>query len=653
MKTRNLLVLILLCASFSSAHMDKDSSKMSDLPATAVHVPSSSTPHTSLYNHLLFESFENGFPPSGWKKISNGTADEEWNLASDDARSGFYSAKVSFSPKDRTMDEWLVSPAINFSQVKQAFLQFYELGAYWGDGIHHYIMVSTTSQTNVSSFTTLLDMTPQNHAINGFVGEPVEIDLSAFKGKSTLYIAFRYVGTWADIWLIDDVDVYAANNHDVKATVLNMNKHHEKGSTTYPSAIVKNVGLNSESFKVEFGYFDWSGNPVIVDTKDIANLASGQTKNTEFKSISFQGEMQRRYFTRTKLTRDEDVSNDWAYKNVDSFSKKKNRVLLEKGTGTWCPYCPGSARAVDSLQKTHSNQIAVIEYHASDDFETASALQRLRYYRIKGYPTVFFNGIHEISGGAKADADWSGIYNSYVQQLSDCLAEKTGFALELSCKITGNKVDATAQITYLAEVLINSHRLFYALVESSVTASWFGLDSVHDVFRNMNSDDGKIFYAKAQTPFVQMKVADAASFNIPPTSTPRNYQLIAFIQEMDSKEVLAAAKVDLKDVMTFVTDKNADTAPEHFILLQNYPNPFNGGTWVAIENERSRNIQVSIFNLRGQMIRQVYSGLAEIGVVRYYWDGFDADNQDVPSGLYHIQVQSEDDVKTIKTVKLR
>jgi len=332
-------------------------------------------------NTILSESFENGFPPSGWKTINNGFILDNWKATGWKVHSGLNSAfaEAYYS----TLDHWLVTPAIDLSSASRAFLYFYEDQDNWSSkGNHHYIKVSTSSQTNTSSFTTVLDMTPSTHTIQGFQGSVMQVDLSSFVGNSTVYVAFHIQGD--DNWYIDDVSVTSSQTHDVRAVSLNMNSHYSANSSVTATGTVSNVGDNTESFDVDFGYYNWDGSQTVLSTKTVSNLAVNTSADVTFDAFTI-GDYERDFYIQTKLIGDNDPSNDVASKMVNTFSDNKTMVIVEKGTGTWCQYCPGAARALDSLHVAHHGSVAVIANHNGDDFTTTESDYRNDYYGIPGY----------------------------------------------------------------------------------------------------------------------------------------------------------------------------------------------------------------------------------------------------------------------------
>jgi hypothetical protein len=81
-----------------------------------------------------------------------------------------------------------------------------------------------------------------------------------------------------------------------------------------------------------------------------------------------------------------------------------------------------------------------------------------------------------------------------------------------------------------------------------------------------------------------------------------------------------------------------ETRPEQPMsleLAQNYPNPFNPSTTIRfIAPPGSQPVTLTIFNVLGQEVRTVFSGVGTGQPVLIQWDGRTASGRDVSSGLY-------------------
>jgi hypothetical protein len=84
--------------------------------------------------------------------------------------------------------------------------------------------------------------------------------------------------------------------------------------------------------------------------------------------------------------------------------------------------------------------------------------------------------------------------------------------------------------------------------------------------------------------------------------------------------------------------------PKQSALLQNYPNPFNPETWIPYQLARDANVNISIYSIKGQLIRTLHLGNQSAGIYvqkgkAAYWDGRDNEGERVASGVYFYTLQ--------------
>ena len=73
--------------------------------------------------------------------------------------------------------------------------------------------------------------------------------------------------------------------------------------------------------------------------------------------------------------------------------------------------------------------------------------------------------------------------------------------------------------------------------------------------------------------------------------------------------------------------------PTTFALGANYPNPFNPATTIPLAvPDGAKNVDLTIYNVLGQPMRQVWTGPLPAGEHRLTWDGRDAQGRN-PSPL--------------------
>ena len=79
--------------------------------------------------------------------------------------------------------------------------------------------------------------------------------------------------------------------------------------------------------------------------------------------------------------------------------------------------------------------------------------------------------------------------------------------------------------------------------------------------------------------------------------------------------------------------------PTETALLPNYPNPFNPETWIPYDLAADSDVEIHIYNLKGESVRQLSLGFQNAGPYRTrsraaYWDGRNAVGEPVASGVY-------------------
>ena len=93
--------------------------------------------------------------------------------------------------------------------------------------------------------------------------------------------------------------------------------------------------------------------------------------------------------------------------------------------------------------------------------------------------------------------------------------------------------------------------------------------------------------------------------------------------------------------------------PSSFALGANYPNPFNPGTTIPLAvPAEAGDVDLSIYNVLGQPVRQVWAGPLVAGEHRLAWDGRDAQGQSVAAGVYLYRLQVGEQTRIRKMVKL-
>jgi hypothetical protein len=88
-------------------------------------------------------------------------------------------------------------------------------------------------------------------------------------------------------------------------------------------------------------------------------------------------------------------------------------------------------------------------------------------------------------------------------------------------------------------------------------------------------------------------------------------------------------------------------------LYQNYPNPFNPATTIAFSLPRKMRATLAVYTAEGKLVRTIIDETLEEGDKKIAWDGKDAKENAVGSGVYFCRLKAGSRVLTKKMVVLR
>ena len=91
----------------------------------------------------------------------------------------------------------------------------------------------------------------------------------------------------------------------------------------------------------------------------------------------------------------------------------------------------------------------------------------------------------------------------------------------------------------------------------------------------------------------------------------------------------------------------AALTPKKTVLLANYPNPFNPETWIPYHLGHAADVQVTVYDAKGAIVRQLDLGYQSVGYYTArskaaYWNGRNDSGELVASGVYFYQLRAGD-----------
>ncbi len=292
---------------------------------------------------------------------------------------------------------------------------------------------------------------------------------------------------------------------------------------------------------------------------------------------------------------------------------ERDLVIVEVATGTWCGYCPGAAMGVDEM---HENglSVGIIEYHGDDAYETDETNARIDYYNVSGFPTALFGGENSVVGGSLDQS----MFSSYLPEYEKRFLKPSLFEIEAYYyNIQGDEyqIQVNAEMIDQYPFLENNIVLQVALTESHIEESWQGMSELNFVCRDM------IPTANGTS----MNFADNAlqsatlDFTIPDEYNSENIELIVFIQDNDTKEILQGST-------TMLTTGISKTAGQNALTV--YPNPAQD--FINITTDQNFEL-LNIVNSLGQVVYSTNNSSQSLVL----------NTSNLKAGLYFIQLKTQ------------
>ena len=99
--------------------------------------------------------------------------------------------------------------------------------------------------------------------------------------------------------------------------------------------------------------------------------------------------------------------------------------------------------------------------------------------------------------------------------------------------------------------------------------------------------------------------------------------------------------------ITVLEQLHAALIPQETVLLPNYPNPFNPETWIPYRLSHASDVDITIYDTRGMVVRRLDLGHQMAGYYTdrtkaAYWNGRNESGESVASGIYFYQLRAGD-----------
>ena len=89
------------------------------------------------------------------------------------------------------------------------------------------------------------------------------------------------------------------------------------------------------------------------------------------------------------------------------------------------------------------------------------------------------------------------------------------------------------------------------------------------------------------------------------------------------------------------TVDNDNITADKFELKGNYPNPFNPTTKIRFTNDRTSNVKVTVYSLKGEKVATIMNKQVNSGTYDVSWNGKNTSGKVVPTGMYLYDIESD------------
>jgi len=93
--------------------------------------------------------------------------------------------------------------------------------------------------------------------------------------------------------------------------------------------------------------------------------------------------------------------------------------------------------------------------------------------------------------------------------------------------------------------------------------------------------------------------------------------------------------------------------PRELALLPLQPNPTGGSTTIHFLLPHPGRVSIEVYDLAGRLVKQIRAGELMSGEHRVVWDGKDARDSEVASGVYFVRLQTKEGVRTGRLILIR
>ncbi|MEA1973424.1 MAG: FlgD immunoglobulin-like domain containing protein, partial [Candidatus Cloacimonadota bacterium] len=109
----------------------------------------------------------------------------------------------------------------------------------------------------------------------------------------------------------------------------------------------------------------------------------------------------------------------------------------------------------------------------------------------------------------------------------------------------------------------------------------------------------------------------------------------------------------IRAILDGIVGNDTDSVNPEVLNVTNYPNPFNPTTTIALNMPKAGNAEISIINIKGQIVKTIVNQELDKGQHSFKWNGFDNNDNSVASGVYFYKVETANKTVTNRMLLLK
>ena len=648
------------------------------------------------------ETFNGSTLPSGWSITGLGI--NNWEVSAS-CKSGGLPNEMSlyWSPEFNGVSR-LVTPAVNLTDVESVVVTFKHFFDNYGGQSAIGIATSSDGINWNSGW-------EQNYSASGQYSVNQIISTSDM-GKDNVMFCIYFSGNSYNInnWYFDDVEIFTQENLDLRITNIDIPSMIGAGTTDI-TFTVQNIGKTAvESFEAKFN----SGIADATDVTETFTgaIAPMETKQFTFSENVFYNPGA--YYLPIEIVSANNTTDDDATNNIMSkdlfvaYGETQRILMIEHFSSSTCGPCVSVNYAMNQLTAANPGKYTYAKYQmnwpsSGDPYYTEEGGTRRNFYGVNAVPMVFFdaNNVNSTNQAAfdqyynkAAFADIRGAFNiegntinvtadfmSYVQ-----MNNVKAFVVVNEKETTGN-VGSNGETSFHhvmmkmlsgangSEVTINAgeyQRLEFSFDMSSTNvedmndlevALWLQDLSTKEIFNSHFAYEytdhaypvQNLTATTSETTFeVSWEAPEAGSptgynFYIDGELVEENYTELTYVNEEMVATLNDGNKHNVKVVALYENEKTSVPVVKEIIStvdvteveeneLNIFPNPVKDVVMIQGNNIN----EISVYNSVGVLVERIEAGSNEVEI----------NMNDYNTGIYFVQVNTEDGTATRKVVKL-